>query len=190
MAASSLGENRSNLVKAVDWLRRVGFRVDEGVRYATTFNKGIWLEGDLEIVYDPEEAHAGDLLHDVGHLATLPSCIRRYVRPGDIEEFVRGPIRSYFESHPNAMAHPEDPVARACLQAGDSEAIAWSYAAAKAAGLDPWITCEKGFSDPDDADKVLYGLKRGAYLGINGLRASGFIESIGDYPELKMWMQP
>lgn len=187
---SRLLDGAADLAKAVRWLRGIGFAVEEGTRYTTAFNRGVWLEGGLVIVYDPDEAHAGDLLHEAGHLAILPSCIRRFVRPGDIEDFVLEPIRQYLQDHPDAMSYPEDPVARACLQAGDPEAIAWSYAAALAAGLDPRVTCEKGFSDPDDGERVLYGLSRGAYLGINGLRASGFMESTRDYPKFRIWTQP
>lgn len=171
------------------WLRGHGFMLEVGERCVAGFNRGIWLESDL-IVYDPSEAHAGDLLHEAGHLAVLPSCIRAAVGPGDIERFTEPAITEYMRTHPNAFGYPEDAVARACIQAGDSEAIAWSYAAAIDAKIDPWLVCQKGFGDEEMGESVFTGLKTGCHLGINGLRTAGFMDSVKDFPRLKYWRQP
>lgn len=178
------------LSKASRWLRANGFTLEIGERYVPGFNPGIWLDGDV-IVYAPSEAHPGDLLHEAGHLAVLPSPIRKHVTPGDIEDSTRPVIDGYLRRHPDALATwPEDPVARACLQSGDTEVIAWAYAAALAAGVDPWLTCEKGFGEAEAGETTFAALRRGAYMGINGLRASGFLDSTKDFPRLRFWRQP
>lgn len=177
------------LRKAVRWLKRRGFVVEEGRRRADPFNAGIWLDGDC-VVYAPDEAHPGDLLHEAGHLAVLPSCIREVVGPGDIETFTAPAITKYMQTHPNAFGYPEDSVARACMQAGDAEVIAWAYAAAIDAKIDPWLTCVKGFGDQEAGEATFIGLKVGRYLGINGLRTAGFMDSTNDFPKLKFWRHP
>ena len=181
-------EKHSAVREVVHWLRRRGFVVEAGRRHVKPFNRDVWLDGDC-IIYAPE-AHPGDMLHEAGHLAVLPSCIRLAVRPGNIEDFTEPAITEYMESHPNAFDCPEDPVARACMQAGDTEAIAWAYAAAIDAQVDPWLTCQNGFGDAESAESTFTGLKAGCYLGINGLRTAGFMDSTKDFPKLKFWKQP
>lgn len=186
---TALLDDNKVLRKAVRWLRRRGFVVEEGRRHADPFNAGIWLDGDC-VVYDPDEAHPGDILHEAAHLAVLPACIREVAAPGDIEKFIGPAITKYMRSHPNAFGYPEDPVARACMQAGDMEAIAWAYAAAIDAKVDPWLTCAKGFGDPETGEATFIGLQLRQHLGINGLQCSGFLDSTKDFPKLKFWRHP
>jgi hypothetical protein len=177
------------LSKVVSWLERRGFNVKAGSLWAKPFNDGVWLDGDL-VVYDPNVAHPGDLLHEAGHLAILPSCIRTHVKPGDLEKFTLPQITKYMQDHPDAMAHPEDPVALACMNAGDLEAIAWSYAAAVDAKVDPGLVCENGFSDDESGPTTLMLLKNKGYFGVSGLRMAGFVNWTRDFPKLKFWRQP
>lgn len=177
------------LKKVVAWLQARGFTVEQGCRWATPFNDGVWLDGDL-VVYDQNVAHPGDLLHEAGHLAILPSCIRVHVKPGDLETFTQPQITRYMREHPNAMAYPEDPVALACMNAGDLEAIAWSYAAAIDIGVNPGLVCANWFPDDESRKTTLQLLKAGGYFGINGLRMAGFMNWTRDFPKLKFWRQP
>jgi len=176
------------LRKVARWLTKIGLKVEQGTRFEVPFNVGIWIE-DGGLIYDPAEAHPGNLLHDAGHLAIIPSIIRPLAK-GDIIASIEQPIEAYLDSHQDAFEKlPEDPIARACLQCGDAEAIAWAYAAAIAARVDPWLTCEQGFSNRNDAEHIYRGLQVGAHLGVNGLRAAGFIERVDDFPRLTKWVQ-
>lgn len=83
----------------------------------------------------------------------------------------------------------ENPALRALMQMGESEAIAWSYAAMVAAGapLD-----EMWQSDPGlfvgDAPHVLQMLQGNSHFGINGLQACG-MTTVRTYPSMKRWLQ-
>lgn len=173
----------------VSWLRTQGFVVREGTRFSQTFNHGIWIE-DGELVYDADEAHPGDLLHDAGHLAVLPECVRSRIAGGDIEDSLLPLIRDYMEKHPQAVAFPEDPAARALLQSSDLEVIAWAWAAALAAGVNPRLTCANGFPNEGDVDATVVGLKARNHPGIEGLLLSGFVSSPAQYPRLNFWKHP
>lgn len=182
-------ERAASLIAVVSWLRRQGFAVSEGTRFTQPHNKGIWIEFG-ELVYDADEAHPGDLLHDAGHLAVLPECVRRKISGGDIEDVLFPIVRDYMESHPNAMDFPEDPVARALLQSSDIEAIAWSWAAALAAGVDPRLTLSNGFQSEDDVNASIVNLKARTHEGIEGLMLSGFLDRMSQYPRLNFWKHP
>jgi hypothetical protein len=182
-------DDNSDVRRAVRWLRRIGLQVEKGTRFAQPFNAGLWIENGV-LVFDPEQAHAGDLLHEAGHLAVLPSVIRRYAN-ADVDESVRDYITEYMEANPGAFTSiREDRVARACMQSGDAEVIAWAYAAALEARLDPWLTCVNGFGNGDDGENTFLALSHGAYLGINGLRTAGFMDRLNEFPKLKFWVQP
>ena len=90
-----------------------------------------------------------------------------------------------------ALSWPgEDPKARACLQCGDHEAIAWSYAAALAAGVEPYAVFENGFQEEEARESAWLGCKMGQYMGIHGLRAGGYFASVKDYPKMEQWLAP
>lgn len=192
--ATAPNPETSPLVRKVErWLRRIGLSVEHGARYEPCFNEGIWVV-DGGIVFDPELAHPGDLLHEAGHLAIMPSFARAFANggpTGDVMLSIQRPIDDYMAAHPDGlMQWPEDPIARACIQCDASEAIAWAYAAAVAAKVDPWLTCERGFGDRNDAEFIFRGLQRGARVGVNGLRAAGFIARVDHFPRLTKWLQP
>lgn len=175
------------LRRVVRWLVDQGLEIESGSRYTQSFNPGIWIEAGA-LVYDHAVAHPGDLLHEAGHLAVLPSCIRGHAN-GDMDT-VAPRIGEYMAAHPNAFAFPEDPIARAMIEGGDSSVIAWAYAAALAAGVDPWLTCERGFPEEDDGRAALEALQTGTFVGIANLVASGMAESRRAFPKMRRWLQP
>jgi hypothetical protein len=153
---------RGPLRRVVRWLRTVGLRAEEGTRYTLPFARGIWLE-DGELIYDPCEAHPGDMLHEAGHLAVLPADARLAAQ-GDADE-VSG-------FHDN-----------------DSEAIAWSYAAALACGVDPWLVFESGFTSREDAEEAFRLLRSGRHDGIAKLVEADFLSDAKEFPKLRRWLR-
>jgi len=149
----------------------------------------VWIyTGKLYI--DPEKFHVGDFLHEAGHIAVLPSFIRPFAT-GDVEASAGPAMSLWLKNHPLKLTQwPEDPWVRAAIQCSDHEVIAWAYAAAVACGADPYLTVENGFSTEEARESAYQGCQTNVYLGINGLRAGGFIESVKTYPEMKQWLAP
>jgi len=177
---------------AVEFVRSIGLEVREGrPNQEPSFNPDsyVWLHKG-RLYYDPEKFHIGDFLHEAGHLAVLPSIARPFAT-GEIEESTSHAIVEYLNTHQDSFFdQPEDPIARACLQAGDAEAIAWSYAAAVKLEIDPVIVFENGFPTDEDRADVQLSVSMNAYPGINGLRAGGFFKSVKDYPRMERWLAP
>ncbi|MFX4404600.1 hypothetical protein ABTA52_19785, partial [Acinetobacter baumannii] len=69
---------------------------------------------------------------------------------------------------------PEDPLARKIMQAGEQEAIAWSYAAAIGADINPALAFPDHPIIFDGAGPYrAVGLSIGSHIGIHGLAAAG-----------------
>jgi hypothetical protein len=178
--------------KAVEFVRSIGLTVVCGrPNQEPAFSPDSYVWVDSGVLYiDPEKFHVGDFLHEAGHLAVLPSFARK-LACGDVEESVGPVISAYVESHLGGLStYPEDPVVRACLQWGECEAIAWSYAAAVRVGVDPRLVFENGFRDDMARQETLSMCKAGAYFGVSGLRAGGFFPTTKHYPEMTRWLAP
>lgn len=177
--------------RAIDFVRQIGLDVLYGRpndEPAFTPDSYVWIhEGALYI--DFEKFHVGDFLHEAGHLAVLPSIARPHAS-GDVEETTGSVLRRYIGDGSKLCCYPEDPIARACIQCGEVEAIAWSYAAAVHVGVDPYLIVEHGFRNEEERDETLSSCKMRAYFGVNGLRAGGFFDRIQHYPKMKRWLAP
>ena len=176
---------KESLIRVTAFLHEIGMPV--AIRQHApkkTFLRDVWHDRGV-LCYTPN-ALAGDVLHEAGHLAVTPSFLRKYLRPGDIDE------NHEFQKVSNACfekfrSNPEGPEIRAIIQSGETEAIAWSYAAAVAAGINPMLPFLHGFDGA--GDEVCLALEANSYLGINGLRAGGMIESVKSFPSMTRWMQ-
>lgn len=122
-----------------------------------------------------------DILHELGHLAILPSVIRKHAT-GNVSSSTWGPAERYCRAHPFRVGYEEDPVQRALIQAGEAEAMAWGFAAMTELGLPLRL------SMVDGAD-VLCQLGTNSYLGINGLQAAG-MTTTRTFPKMLRWVQP
>lgn len=179
-------------VKVATWARSIGLDVrkvsitcfpDNGIN---PFFPNIWI--DCGIVYYNEKTHPGDLLHELGHLAVTPSWLRPYIS-GDIEDWDDSPEICIL-----ADKHKNDP----CFGCYGDEvaAIAWSYVAAQAAGVDDFLPFEQGFEiDGDDAGEQLYeslsmsAIGQYAYHdGIYHLVYFGLLQTEKDFPNLCKWI--
>lgn len=128
---------------------------------------------DGGLVIDPEACLcAGDVLHEAGHLAILPSRLRPSVG-GNVEACLER-LRA---THP---ADPTDP-AWACVGiGGDTPAIAWSFAAALAVGLPtPAIFIQEGYQAQAGANPMALHdqLVMGVFPGILHLARAGLTDS-------------
>lgn len=126
-----------------------------------------------------------DILHELGHLAILPSTFRRHAT-GDIDRSIWRPVQKYRRAHPFMIGHEEDPIQRAVMQASDHEAIAWSFAAMTELKLPVRLIVDGG---PDAIAGTLCQLGTGYYCGINGLAAAG-MTTTRTFPKMLRWAQP
>lgn len=163
----------------------INVRVERG---ASGFLNHMRIEGTNLIVDGDDAALVGDMLHEAGHIAVIPSLYRDRL-PANVDDAM-SIMSQYFTDHPNCMAWPEDPIARAIMQSGEQEAIAWSYAAAHHLGIDTTVPFSKGFDGNGLETHTLLAL--GCHPGIHGLFHSGMTElpRLGSgFPAMKRWMQ-
>jgi hypothetical protein len=138
-----------------------------------------------------------DVLHELGHLAILPSVIRPYAR-GDVDCSIRPYVDSWFATHdPIVGDGAEEPVCLALMQAGESEAFAWQYAAQVHLDLKPNLRFQMKDGDSMEwreatdieVDNELAALSIGAHFGVHGLQASGMTTKLM-FPKMLRWVQP
>lgn len=168
------------------FLRSIGIEV-EVVPGVSGFLRDIRIECGCILVDPVHNSVCGSMLHEGGHIAITPSVFRPLMT-GDATESIGPAMDRYIEEHPT-LGFEEDPIVRGIVQAGDPEASAWSYAAAIAAGVDTMLPFQ-GFFD-DQGEEIHDMIAAGRYLGINGLRAAGMIETRGPnaFPKMLRWMQ-
>ena len=88
---------------------------------ATGFVPGVLITRG-KLLFDRDISHVGDLLHEAGHLAVVPSQFRHLFND-DVDHGV--------ELMFNQCRHlnPDDPLLVNVMQASECEATAWSWAA-------------------------------------------------------------
>lgn len=154
---------------------------------ASGFTKHIEIvEGAIEA--DPS-APASSLLHEAGHLAIVPGQFRQLLS-GDLGEG----MKKIFAVMDEMDLDPDDPLSRAMLQAGDTEATAWAWAAGTYLALPEEVIVADEDYDGEGASIRLM-LRMNSYFGINGLSNAGFCKTnprlstpLPVYPELVRWM--
>lgn len=180
-------------VRCLDFVLSIGIPVME-VRCVEGFLPAIRVEAGGLLV-DPSRCFPGDILHEAGHVATMPAQFRP-LACGDLMA-ANTAMSAWLDANPTLLEQmPEDPVARGCLQCGEAEATAWQYAAAVAMGLpEEWIFPVDGYEGQGRA--TLHGLRTNCYLGINGLQTAGWTHvrmqidsSLPVYPSMARWLAP
>ena len=179
-------------------LRGLGLDVVIEERPVTdSFAPGVWLE-DEKVHVCPWAARPGDVFHEAGHMAIIPSRFRPFVRRGDVEgDDFRAEVTRYTRSEEAFDRGPDHWLMKALLQLGDCEAQAWGYAAAAEIGFPTKdVFCFRYDGVPED--KQPYGgegedvwscLHAGAHFGINGVQAAGMTKVRG-WPRMLRWVQP
>lgn len=144
-----------------------------------------------ELLVDPM-APPSDVLHEAGHLATLPGRFRPFASD-DIDGVLQ------MMSEQVDFSDPDTGEGRAALQCSDTEATAWAWAAGVAIGLEP-DEIIAGSSYGGEGEDIRSSLSCNMYMGINGLSAAGFCvvrpgalekyRSLPAFPKLARWLQP
>jgi len=155
-------EHAETLATIVDFIRGVGITVETAELSEDGFLPAITVR-DGRLVYDPDRLqYPGDLLHEAGHIAVTDPALRLTV--------------SEFDSN-----------------GGDEmAAIAWSYAAALAAGIDPRLVFhDHGYRG--DGQWLAETFADGRYIGLPMLQYYGLARFPADdgapYPAMIKWLR-
>ena len=155
-------EHPETLPTIVDFLRGVGIEVETAALPEDGFLPAIAVR-DGRLLYDPDRLHyPGDLLHEAGHIAVTDPALR--------------PTVSDFDS-----------------DGGDEmAAIAWSYAAALTAGIDPHIVFhDEGYKG--GGASIVENFAAGRYFGVPMLQYYGLARLAADdgekYPGMIKWLR-
>lgn len=182
----------NDLDKIIWFLRSTGLSVEVG-HVESWFLTGINITGG-RIIYNPDRLDSpGDLLHEAGHIAVTPAIFRKHLTE-DSDELARTHYEAWYEANPNWCCYPENPLGRHIMQSSETEAIAWSYAAAVAAGVDTFLPFAVGFQD--EGEIVHEQLAMGMHFGIHGLFHAGMtrvpngVRPAEDcFPNMIRWLQ-
>ncbi|HWU72020.1 MAG TPA: hypothetical protein VN137_00945 [Sphingomonas sp.] len=155
-------DDAESLPPILAFLQNIGIPVDAALLSADGFLPAIEVR-DGRLLYDPDRLQwPGDLLHEAGHIAVTDPAIRATV--------------SEFAS-----------------DGGDEmAAIAWSYAAALAAGVDPRVVFhDHGYRG--DGQWLAETFATGGYIGLPMLRYYGLArfphEDGEQYPAMIKWLR-
>jgi hypothetical protein len=96
------------------------------------------------LLVDPiSDEVCGSMLHEAGHIAVMPSLFRPLMTDDAGNTAVQDAMDAYVDDHP--LGIHDDPITRGILQSGETEAIAWSYAAAAHLAIDTRLPFMLGF---------------------------------------------
>lgn len=152
--------------RMIAFIRHAGIAVSAGEVPGDSFLPGLTVR-DGGIVYDPARlAYPGDLLHEAGHIAVSDPAAR-----------------------PTLSAISDDP-------GEEMAAIAWSYAAACAIGIDPAVVFHPhGYRG--GATAIIDNFAAGRYFGVPMLEWFGMAADKADaaltgearYPAMRRWLR-
>lgn len=188
----------SSLVQeSVTFLRSVGLEIEfSDVPHPNAFVPGVWMD-EGRLVVHLATVHACDILHEAGHLATVPTALRGLTRPGDFPGplLAKAATQAWSERGFVDEYGREDVLLRSLLQMGECEATAWSFAATVAMSVSATILIEPRadgsipYETTEAASGILDGLQARQYFGIHGLAAAGFCK-LREFPKMQRWLAP
>jgi hypothetical protein len=147
-------------------------------------------QGGLEYT---SSCDVSDLLHEAGHLATVPAQFRHY-----LDGNVSNGQRRMLEETAEMELDPDEWLNRAVMQSSDPEATAWGWAVGEHLGIPKHLRILDHHFDNEGAFQRL-SLDMGSHFGISGLSHGGFcvtrpaLEKVMGrpaYPKLLHWLQP
>lgn len=172
-----------SLDRVIEALEAIGLEVSRG-EVGDSFLPHVHIKNGSLLV--EEGAHPTDVLHEAGHLAVLPACLRANAT-GNIED-IEPHLDRILADHQDDPSWLESPLCRSLMQISDTEATAWAYAFGRKCGLPDEHIIRTDAYDGEGLN-IMTMLQLGQYLGVNGLRAAGFISSCRDFPVLEKWLQ-
>lgn len=156
--------------KIAVFLKEIGLEIVSTRITSETFLPGILVAQGKLLIDEDQLLWPGDLLHEAGHLAVASA----ELRPTLTGEVIL----------PDAN-----------LDAIESQAIAWSYAASLHLGLDPKTVFHEGGYRGQSA-ALLMNFEVGVPLGVNGLQEAGMTmienaarEGVRPYPHMLKWLR-
>jgi len=167
---SGSGTMDNTLTRIVDFLVSIGIPTAACELAGDTFLPAVCIQAG-GLVYDPHRLRwPGDLLHEAGHIAVTPAELRAALN----------------DALDDAAAAPE---------AGEVEAIAWSWAALVHLGLAPEVLFHaEGYKGRSEQLKLTYSL--GVFPGVAGLARCGMTASgpfaepgVARYPAMQRWLR-
>ena len=167
-----MGTTVSDLIEIlVDFLNGIGICAQEGAVPADSFLPGLRIV-DGRLIYDRIALRwPGDLLHEAGHIATVPAALRAGLN----------------DALADALASPHG---------GEAEATAWAFAALTHLHLPLSVLFHDGGYRGNSAGLMLT-YSAGVYLGCHGLVQAGMALNAADaaragvqpYPHLIRWLR-
>lgn len=157
----------------------------------------VWIKNG--IVYFDKWTHPSNLLHDLGHIAVTPSWLRPHLS-GSLNWEPIPELVKLVESKCDATAEKGSELLQnwnILIHGDEQAAIAWTFVAAQAAGVDDFLPFEIGFDNPESStDEELYeslsisAASNGCYhAGIASLYHGGMLKSKTAFPKLSKWIQ-
>ena len=184
-----------DVMQVIEGLRGLGVPIElSEAPEEDAFIEGVWIDRGVMYVHLATLRAPGDIFHEAGHLAIVPPDFRQYITTGDLEESEFMTKMSEFLKQGGLLQIPECPVSRALIQCSETEAMAWSYAAAAEIG---YPTLKVFFFDEVELGDQPYeghgeeldqSFALGCHMGINGMHHAGLC-NMREFPKMKKWMQ-
>ncbi len=158
------------LIFIVEFLNRIGIQTVKGRVPPSSFLPGVRIDAGC-LIYEASMPWPGDLLHEAGHVATAPACLRSSLADGvELPDWVP--------------------------YATEAEATAWAYAATQHLDLHPSVLFHPG-GYHGASEQLIVTFSAGVYPGAYGLAQSGMTRigtearSRGEptYPRMVQWLR-
>lgn len=203
MSIKSTGQK--DCQKIAIWAQSIGLMVTKIHKIEDVWELGVrpflprvWIKNG--IVYYDKWTHPGNLLHDLGHIAITPGWLRPHLS-GDLAWEQSPKLIDLVESICDSGAEIGSTKSQnwfSLINGDEQAAIAWSFVAAQAAGVDDFLPFEVGFDNHESSTgEELYeslsisAASNGCYhAGIASLYHAGMLKSKAAFPTLSKWVQP
>ena len=159
------------LKQAIYFIQSIGIKVYYKTLEETTFLPGLQIENGSIFIDSDKLKYPGDVLHEAGHIAVVPTIERSNLSA-------------------DSIAMRENNAAEEMM------AIAWSYAACKHLDIDPYFVFhESGYNG--GGNKIADQFNEGKYFGVPMLQFAGMtaehkmaeILNMPSYPAMKQWLR-
>lgn len=196
--------HEKDCLKIANWAQSIGLTVTKVEKVEEIWKLGVrpflprvWIKNG--IIYYDKLTHPGNLLHDLGHIAVTPSWLCPYLS-GNLNWSQSPELIELIDSKCDAGAEEGSLKLQnenALIHGDEQAAIAWSFVAAQAAGVDDFLPFEIGFDNPESAtgeelheSLLMSEIGSGCYFeGITRLYHGGMLKSKTDFPKLTKWIQ-
>jgi hypothetical protein len=164
-------EDQQSLKLCIEFLNSIGIKTAFGTLSDGSFLQGISIENGVIIIDKDDLKFPGDILHEAGHIAIVPSIDRQTL---------------------NAAAIAKRPQ----KEAEEMMAIAWSYAASIHLGLDlDFVFHEGGYKGGGDylaanfSNKNYIGVPMLQWIGLTADDKNALTLGIPAYPAMIKWLR-